>query len=702
MKRNLAVAYAVLLALALFCSACALKELKPTPGPATKDALLFAKAERLFEAKSYDAALAAYQLYVAQYPGMPKADAALMKIGMIRLAQGDISGERQALQRLVAGYPQSPLILDARVALLESLYSENKYGAAIEGADSLLKDTFLSQNQLVRIYSLLGDSYAATARPMEAAQAYVRAYQKAEAQEQPSLWTHFKAMLPQLTMADIDQLLISAPEGPFGGYFLYQLGLGLSDLEKDRESIRALRAMVKVYPDHPLVPKAEELLRMLAEKTHYDRFTIGCLLPLTGAYKAYGHRALEGIELAMDQVGGKGADSRLRIVVKDTASDPMHSADAARALCEDKVAAILGPIVTAFPAAQVAQQYGVPIITLTGREGITQVGDYVFRNFMTPRMQVQALVPYAIHHLGLRRFAILYPEEKYGTTMMNLFWNAVVKYGGVVTGVESYGSKTVDFADPIEKLVGLYYKMPEDLKEALRQAQERAYGTSAEWDVFCDPASLLSDIAKASSAKGDGSRLTESNLDGTDASAAPGDEEDAVGAPSGAQAPKKPEAIVDFDAVFIPDAPSMVGLIAPQLAFHDVTDVTLLGTNLWHSKDLMKMARQYVQGAVFPDGFFKESTQPRVKAFVEAFEGTYAQTPGFIEAVAYDSANMLLGLVKRPNILFRSALRDEIAAIRDYPGVTGRTSFTATGDVNKDLYLLKISGGRFHALPVGR
>ena len=53
-------------------------------------------------------------------------------------------------------------------------------------------------------------------------------------------------------------------------------------------------------------------------------------------------------------------------------------------------------------------------------------------------MQVKTLVSYAVEKLGLNTFAILYPDENYGKTFMNLFWDEVIANGGKVVGVESY------------------------------------------------------------------------------------------------------------------------------------------------------------------------------------------------------------------------------------------------------------------------
>jgi hypothetical protein len=56
---------------------------------------------------------------------------------------------------------------------------------------------------------------------------------------------------------------------------------------------------------------------------------------------------------------------------------------------------------------------------------------------------------------------------------------------------------------------------------------------------------------------------------------------------------------------------------------------------------------------------------------------------------------ILLQMLSRPDIRFRSALKDELKNLPDYEGVTGLTSFHDNGDVWKKLYLLRIKGGKF-------
>jgi branched-chain amino acid transport system substrate-binding protein len=651
------------LAVIIMCSACAKKVIPPVVFQPAADAALFSTAERLFEKKSYREALAAYQAYLTQYPRKPMADVALMKMGMIFSAEGNFQEERRVLQRLMADYPNSPFVRDARISVFFALFREGEYSAAIEQANILLKDPSLSRSQIVRIDALLGDIYTLIGPMNEAVGAYARAYDRADAAEQPSIRKRFQVAISKLEPPDMKAYLASPPEGAFGGTLLYQIGSGLAEATRDGDAIAILSRMIQLFPNHVKTPEARKLLETLSRKTRQERYAIGCLLPLTGAQKAYGEQALKGIELALSQVSEDKDNIPFQIVIKDTASDPDKAAAIVKELSEAKVAALIGPVINAGPAAEAAQKCGIPIITLTGKEGIPEIGDYVFRNFITPQMQVTSLVPYATRVLGLKRFAVLYPDEKYGTTLMNLFWDKVLENGGTITGVEAYKPDAMDFSAPIEKLVGLHYQLSQDVKTAVdlpnRGGAEGAKGVSRE-------------------------------------STAPGDEASGV-----QKAVKKLTGNVDFDAVFIPDVPGKVGLILPQLAYYDVDKVVLLGTNLWHSKDLIQTANEYLRHAIIPDGFFAESELPHVKAFVEAFQAAYNVTPGFIEAISYDTAMMLFNLVNQPDILSRSALRDGIAAIRGFPGVTGRTSFTSNGDVTKDLFLLEVSADRFQALQPG-
>ena len=67
------------------------------------------------------------------------------------------------------------------------------------------------------------------------------------------------------------------------------------------------------------------------------------------------------------------------------------------------------------------------------------------------------LVENAMDKMGLRNFAILYPNDPYGVEYANLFWDHVLARGGSITGIQSYKSNETDFKGPIKRLVGTFY-----------------------------------------------------------------------------------------------------------------------------------------------------------------------------------------------------------------------------------------------------
>lgn len=376
-------------------------------------------------------------------------------------------------------------------------------------------------------------------------------------------------------------------------------------------------------------------------------------------------------------ISGQNASSRpIHLIVADTASDPEQAIKAVEELNEKRVTAIIGPIATSEAAAKAAQEHGIPIITLTQSSGVPEIGEFVFRNFITPQMQVRTLARYAAETLDIDRFAVLYPDENYGETFMNLFWDELLARKASVVGLEDYNPAHTDFSDSIKKLAGLYYDVPADIEAKTRIGP-------LEWQP--SPFEALWGIGWEDSGPDAESR--------NEAGLAPyirGLLGDRILDPE-----EEPEPIVDFKAVFIPDSPEKAGLIIPQLAYYDINEVYLLGTNLWHSDQFIEMARRYVQGAICPSGFYAESRSDAVRRFVDEFRRVYGEEPDFFEAIGFDTAMMLIDLLDRSPYFGRTYIREQLPAMPPYDGITGKTRFDDTGEVIKELYLLKVSGRRF-------
>jgi ABC-type branched-subunit amino acid transport system substrate-binding protein len=430
---------------------------------------------------------------------------------------------------------------------------------------------------------------------------------------------------------------------PIGQDALLQLARQQLATNQQQKAIDSLQQILSSQIIFPWRSEAATLLDRFSLGAWLQTDAVGALLPLTGTYQTFGKLVQRGIEMALALHNAE--KPALRVIYRDTAAEPANARLAVTSLInEDRVMAILGPLTSAaaLAAAAEAERHATPILTLTQRSNIADIGPYVFRNSLTARLQARELARYAITRRGYSSFAILAPETPPGRIMAELFSDEVLKLGGLVTFEQTYPEDATDFREQILRLMG---KSPQRQRENYQPRTE---------------AQKLDDLF----------------------------------------IPDEPDyPSTTFDALFIPDYAERIGQIAPQLAFYGIDDLPLLGFNGWNSPELLRLAGRYVEGAVFVDGFFLESSQPIVQEFIRLYRETYSEDPTILEAQAFDAANILFSLLDRKDLDSREALRNALARLRNYPGVTGNTSFDFTGEANKNLFLLKVQEGRIVQLP---
>jgi ABC-type branched-subunit amino acid transport system substrate-binding protein len=468
----------------------------------------------------------------------------------------------------------------------------------------------------------------------------------------------------------------------------------------DRELLARLTQRLQFHErapglDVPL-PSFAEVARKPPLATRGATGTIGVVLPLSGTYARFGQESLRGVLLAArifepqqlewgedavraDELGrlppvDAGYDSfgqeqpsdiasaplaqigELRIAVRDSAGDPERAARAVRELARDENAvAIIGPLLfrESEAAARVADEEGIPLLCLTSREEVSRDRPYVLRLRTTPEDELGFLVAYASEQLGAERFAVLYPDDNYGRGMRDRFWQAVGVRGGYVVAAAAYDPTATDFAEPIRRMIGY---------QLLNAVERKAL---AERDRFLrrgrrlppESAALVPELA---------ARIT---------------------GPDGEPLPP----IVDFDALFIPDSHDKIVLIAPQLAFHELTGVQLLGSDGWNHPELLEIAREHVSGAVISALFDVNSPFPFVARFVDDYISTFGVSPNVYSAHGFDAVNLVL-VQLAAGVEGSSQLLDAVLETRGYPGVSGVMTLLPDGNARKRPFLLEVRG----------
>jgi ABC-type branched-subunit amino acid transport system substrate-binding protein len=289
----------------------------------------------------------------------------------------------------------------------------------------------------------------------------------------------------------------------------------------------------------------------------------------------------------------------------------------------------------------------------------------------------------------MKRFGIFYPDNTYGRFMMNLFWDKVEELGGEITAVESYKTDDTDFTDGIRKMVGLYYPRTESTIRKLKmmkmiENEEDGMGDhEGEVETAVDTGEDMEDILD-----GEGEALEDIDIDR--------DQYDAERS-TGRGVEEGMEPIVDFDAVFIPDNYQQVALIAPQFPFNNVFNVPFLGTSLWLSDELLETAGSYIQGAIFPAGFFIDNESEIVRGFVESYKDNFESEPTVLAANGYDTIRFIKDILNKNAIRTRTDFQKALLG-NTFHGVTGEISFDNQGEVQKEPFLLTVYGREFHPL----
>jgi ABC-type branched-subunit amino acid transport system substrate-binding protein len=103
------------------------------------------------------------------------------------------------------------------------------------------------------------------------------------------------------------------------------------------------------------------------------------------------------------------------------------------------------------------------------------------------------------------------------------------------------------------------------------------------------------------------------------------------------------------------------------------------------------------------DGFFADSSRAATHRFVVAYQEAYkdqSRPPGLLEATGYDAAKMFRKILdESPTPLDRESFRARLAALKNFEGATGKTSFNDRREAEKPLVILGIENQEIRELP---
>lgn len=402
-----------------------------------------------------------------------------------------------------------------------------------------------------------------------------------------------------------------------------------------QDAVKEAKTFLERFPAHPEKTRGELLLAEATAGLTAPRYVLGVLVPQTGQASFFGDRVLKGIQLAVLSYNTQNPENRVELIVKDTEGSPEKAVAGLNELAAKGIVAVIGPLLS---------------------------------------REVEALAP----SLEKVRIPLLTPTAS----------------GAGLTGLSPWIFRNA-LTNSAQAIAAAQYGLSRALKKFVIFAPEDPYGRDLS-RVFTQElarkAELLATITYPPETNDFGPyirRLMEIDFRSRK-----------IPIPDDDQERKKlfQSYVPTFDALYLPGYADKVGLLIPQLAFYNITGKQIIGSNNWHTPDLIERAGRHAEGAVIVDGFYPENPEPAVKAVVDAYRSAYQEEPDILSAQAYDATTMVLTLLKDKKDT-PDAIKDGLLNLRDFPGISGSTSFVGSGESQKKLFLIMIEDGAFTLVP---
>lgn len=315
---------------------------------------------------------------------------------------------------------------------------------------------------------------------------------------------------------------------------------------------------------------------------------VALLLPLSGQQAALGNAMLEASQLAMFEM----ASEQLTIFSIDTKGTPEGARLAAEQALRNGASLILGPLLARSVQAvsSVVGGSGINIIAFSNSRAVA--GQNVFIMGFVPRQQVNTIVEYAAKR-GLRRLALIAPDNSYGKTVFRSLQNIASVRGIEIVQFAFYKPGANDFSNEIRSISDY-----DSRRKAL--LKQRSMLEDKDDEVSKQALKRLENL-------------------------------DTIGE-------------VNFDAILLPDTGPSMSVLAAQLAFFDVDQpaVRYLGLRSWDQ--IPNIERE---PALRRAWFVAPSMQER-RFFVERFSRIFGKPPPRLVSLAYDATALAAVLARSP------------------------------------------------------
>ena len=123
----------------------------------------------------------------------------------------------------------------------------------------------------------------------------------------------------------------------------------------------------------------------------------------------------------------------------------------------------------------------------------------------------------------------------------------------------------------------------------------------------------------------------------------------------------------------------------------------IVGSDSWGSAETVTLCGKDCYGLFFSSHYAAAGAKGATKEFIDRYEKTYGYTPDDVAALTWDSLRLVQQAIENSGKISgkikndRKAVRDALAQIKNFKGITGDMTFTEEGDPIKCAVIVRIS-----------
>ena len=102
-----------------------------------------------------------------------------------------------------------------------------------------------------------------------------------------------------------------------------------------------------------------------------------------------------------------------------------------------------------------------------------------------------------------------------------------------------------------------------------------------------------------------------------------------------------------------------------------------------------------MNGCYFSNHYSTDDPNPVVQKFVTDYKAKYGVIPDALAALAYDAARIMAAAIEKAGSTDGAKIRDQIAATKDFDGVTGIITLNADRNAVKPAVIVKVENGKY-------